>query len=272
MIITAVVYITYTDILPFYMKMAPTPVAMFVVLMFCFLLFNVLWNYTMTIITPPGSPPSLVAPNDPKMAEQIAREAGIKKGEGFTKNCKTCKQPKPQRAHHCHICRKCVLRMDHHCPWVNNCVGFANHKYFVLFLLYLWIGTLFMATISFLPFLKSNDYAVPGGVLFVFVMCVSVCFAVGILLGWHIYLVVSGQTTIEFYYNKTKEKQARQRGEIHYHDYDLGRVKNFQVFFGQGRYVFSWLMPTLRPPPGDGIVYLTRAEHLRKSDINHHFV
>lgn len=34
--------------------------------------------------------------------------------------CRRCKAFKPDRAHHCSICRRCIIKMDHHCPWVNN--------------------------------------------------------------------------------------------------------------------------------------------------------
>ncbi|KIK66341.1 hypothetical protein GYMLUDRAFT_38150 [Collybiopsis luxurians FD-317 M1] len=40
---------------------------------------------------------------------------------------------KPYRAHHCRACGTCVLKYDHHCPWIGQCVGARNHKFFLNF-------------------------------------------------------------------------------------------------------------------------------------------
>ncbi|CDQ69060.1 unnamed protein product [Oncorhynchus mykiss] len=49
--------------------------------------------------------------------------------------CPLCKVVRPPRAGHCRICGGCVQRLDHHCIWINSCVGQANHRSFLLTLL-----------------------------------------------------------------------------------------------------------------------------------------
>lgn len=56
--------------------------------------------------------------------------------EGGYRICSTCRVLKPDRAHHCKKCNTCVLRMDHHCPWLKNCVGHQTQKYFLQVLTY----------------------------------------------------------------------------------------------------------------------------------------
>lgn len=55
---------------------------------------------------------------------------------GVTTYCEACRIPRPERAHHCSTCGTCNMRLDHHCPFIMNCVGFGNHKHFLLLLMY----------------------------------------------------------------------------------------------------------------------------------------
>ena len=47
------------------------------------------------------------------------------------KHCQQCLIARPLRAVHCMVCGSCVEKLDHHCPWVGNCIGKRNYRYFI---------------------------------------------------------------------------------------------------------------------------------------------
>lgn len=47
--------------------------------------------------------------------------------------CVFCQIIKGERSFHCTICNKCSDNYDHHCPFIDNCLGTRNHKYFLIF-------------------------------------------------------------------------------------------------------------------------------------------
>jgi palmitoyltransferase len=110
-----------------------------------FLLYNIYFNYILAVITSPGHPA-------PELATLI--EEGTLHNY---KHCKKCDHPKPPRTHHCSVCRKCILKMDHHCPYISNCVGHLNYRYFFCFLLWTFVGTLYLSVLSGNVLLMQTD-------------------------------------------------------------------------------------------------------------------
>ncbi|ORX83182.1 zf-DHHC-domain-containing protein [Anaeromyces robustus] len=179
--------------------------------------------------------------------------------------CKKCQVAKPPRTHHCKICNKCQLRMDHHCPWVNNCIGLNNHRYFVLFLQFLFIGHIYFAILSIIPihnaYLRFEKGEIPFYTIkelflfFIILLNLSLIFCVGGLYFWHIYLLMTNQTTIEYSENQYYKREAQKTGNVYVNEFDLGYKTNFKMFFNIGLRTPWWLMffPIKVPPYGDGV-------------------
>lgn len=65
------------------------------------------------------------------------------------KLCPECFIVKTPRSFHCSTCNECVERYDHHCVWLNNCIGVKNHGKFLVFIVVLSanISSLLVTTI-----------------------------------------------------------------------------------------------------------------------------
>merc|ERR1711865_925098 len=67
----------------------------------------------------------------------------LEKGD-FKRVCVVCRARREMRSHHCKECGRCVQRLDHHCPWIDNCVGLGNQRSF-----YCFIVSLFCTIVGF---------------------------------------------------------------------------------------------------------------------------
>ena len=169
-----------------------------------------------------------------------------KKKLGLHRFCHFCNVFKPDRCHHCRVCEQCTLRMDHHCPWLNNCVGYNNYKHFVLAVLYGSCACFFVATVSTptaLTLFRNREAVCGRGLCAAFsFMYLSAFLAAGTLaaLFWfHAYLAASAMSTIEYREKKNSDDvYVRRRFQVARLKYDRGTLLNLEDAFGP-----MWLWP-----------------------------
>ncbi|XP_068178922.1 palmitoyltransferase ZDHHC3-A isoform X3 [Antennarius striatus] len=114
------------------------------------LAFLALASHLRAMCTDPGAVPKGNA------TKEYIESLQLKPGQVVYK-CPKCCSIKPDRAHHCSVCKRCIRKMDHHCPWVNNCVGENNQKYFVLFTMYIALISLHSLVMVVFHFLNCFE-------------------------------------------------------------------------------------------------------------------
>ncbi|XP_029398620.1 palmitoyltransferase ZDHHC3 isoform X3 [Mus pahari] len=159
--------------------------------------------------------------------------------------CPKCCSIKPDRAHHCSVCKRCIRKMDHHCPWVNNCVGENNQKYFVLFTMYIALislHALIMVGFHFLhcfeeDWTKCSSFSPPTTVILLILLCFeALLFLIftSVMFGTQVHSICTDETGIE---RLQRTKQPREQS---------GSWKSVQEAFG-GDFSLNWFNPFTRP-------------------------
>ncbi len=172
--------------------------------------------------------------------------------------CKLCNLYKPLRAHHCSVCKVCVLKMDHHCPWVSNCVGQNNARYFVLFLTYMLFTALYNFLLSLMIYYDKTYYNIfisrkGYTTTFSFYMILTSigAFLSFILSLWNWFLVLKGKTVLELFTNQSSQFINSYNGIC----FSLQSYKNnLYITFGT-RNILMAFIPSIKQLPFTGLEF-----------------
>ncbi|XP_064435753.1 palmitoyltransferase ZDHHC12 isoform X2 [Mirounga angustirostris] len=179
---------------------------------------------------PPSALQTLPGAGRPPRLRPSLLTSSLPSGEPALSPPPPCPQ-QPLRARHCRDCRRCVRRFDHHCPWMENCVGERNHPLFVAYLALQLVVLLWGLYLAWSGLHFSQPWGLwlrSSGLLFATFLLLSLfSLATSLLLASHLYLVASNTTTWEFI-SSHRIAYLRQRPS---NPFDRGLTRNLTHFF-----------------------------------------
>ena len=169
-----------------------------------------------------------------------------KQSSSCRRYCGICRIYKPDRTHHCHTCNICHLRADHYCIFLNACIGYHNHKLFILFLFYSILSTGLMSLDILNIRIKNfqsiiNDLTFFNFILLIIILILTLALSISICIFCflHIYLMITNQTTIEF----MELNNSYIYGKKYKNIYNINIYKNIEVVMGKKQSMFWWFIP-----------------------------
>lgn len=114
------------------------------------------------------------------------------------KYCLSCNLFRPSGTSHCSECGFCVLERDHHCVWLDNCIGRNNIKHFFCFIISLALLS-YHAMDSLKTLYGSCEKHIPYYCYFVAALLLgTVAVCVVLLVVYNVFLALLGITSKEF--------------------------------------------------------------------------
>lgn len=115
----------------------------------------------LTATTDPGILPRNTTMDDAEAAanSQSTRTVEVNGTTINLKWCYTCRIWRPPRAAHCSECNVCVDRLDHHCPWMGQCIGRRNYRFFLGYVSSTVTLCLYTGLLSLLVFLRAASHS-----------------------------------------------------------------------------------------------------------------
>uniref|UniRef100_H2Z7S2 Palmitoyltransferase n=1 Tax=Ciona savignyi TaxID=51511 RepID=H2Z7S2_CIOSA len=115
--------------------------------------------------------------------------------------CGLCGLQRPVRARHCRECKHCVRKFDHHCPWVTNCIGERNHRWFWCFLaveVAMLCWSIYLSVTGYQSAAESSNWATQNVILILIDLLMGILLLVVFaLLCIHTYMLLNNHTTWE---------------------------------------------------------------------------